>query len=171
MARSRLIPGGETRIIGGPGKSRVLRSLPPKLPYAGNNRGEHPLGELRLESLSKKFDTVEAVKEVSLSIHDGEFVVLLGPSGCGKTTTLRMIAGLEEITGGKIYLDVRRPRRSPISPRRDLRSTGRPCLSSMAGQYRATTGTPGSRTPSMSADRRFGGYARISAPASAAAPR
>jgi multiple sugar transport system ATP-binding protein len=57
------------------------------------------LGELLLENLSKNFDTVAAVKEVSLSIHDGEFVVLLGPSGCGKTTTLRMIAGLEEITG------------------------------------------------------------------------
>jgi len=65
------------------------------------------LGALLLENLSKKFDTVAAVKEVSLSIHDGEFVVLLGPSGCGKTTTLRMIAGLEEITGGKIYLDGR----------------------------------------------------------------
>ena len=59
------------------------------------------MGELRLENLSKKFDTVEVVKEMSLSIHDGEFVVLLGPSGCGKTTTLRMIAGLEEITGGR----------------------------------------------------------------------
>ena len=59
-------------------------------------------GELLLEDLSRTFDTVAAVKEVSLSIHDGEFVVLLGPSGCGKTTTLRMIAGLEEITGGKI---------------------------------------------------------------------
>jgi multiple sugar transport system ATP-binding protein len=65
------------------------------------------LGELLLENLSKKFGTVDAVKEVSLSIQDGEFVVLLGPSGCGKTTTLRMIAGLEEITGGKIYLDGR----------------------------------------------------------------
>jgi multiple sugar transport system ATP-binding protein len=65
------------------------------------------LGDLLLENLSKKFGTVEAVKELSLSIHDGEFVVLLGPSGCGKTTTLRMIAGLEEITGGKIYLDGR----------------------------------------------------------------
>ena len=63
------------------------------------------MGELLLENLSKKFGTVDAVKEVSISIRDGEFVVLLGPSGCGKTTTLRMIAGLEDITGGKLYLD------------------------------------------------------------------
>jgi ABC-type glutathione transport system ATPase component len=101
-ALRRLIPGGETPIIDGPGKERSSsRSLLPKLRIAGNNRGEHPLGELLLENLSKNFDTVAAVKEVSLSIHDGEFVVLLGPSGCGKTTTLRMIAGLEEITGGR----------------------------------------------------------------------
>ena len=47
---------------------------------------------------------VKAVKEFSLEIKDGEFVVLVGPSGCGKSTTLRMIAGLEEITSGKIYI-------------------------------------------------------------------
>jgi multiple sugar transport system ATP-binding protein len=66
------------------------------------------LGELVLTNLSRKFGSVEAVKDVSLSIHDGEFVVFLGPSGCGKTTTLRMIAGLEEISGGEIHLDGRR---------------------------------------------------------------
>jgi multiple sugar transport system ATP-binding protein len=65
------------------------------------------LGELVLANLCRRFGSVEAVKDVSLSIHDGEFVVFLGPSGCGKTTTLRMIAGLEEITSGKIYLDGR----------------------------------------------------------------
>ena len=48
---------------------------------------------------------VEAVKDFSLEIKDREFVVLVGPSGCGKTTTLRMIAGLEEITRGEIYID------------------------------------------------------------------
>ena len=63
------------------------------------------MGELVLANLSRRFGSVEAVKDVSLSIHDGEFVVFLGPSGCGKTTTLRMIAGLEEITSGNIYLD------------------------------------------------------------------
>jgi multiple sugar transport system ATP-binding protein len=65
------------------------------------------LGKLVLENLSRKFGAVEAVKDVSLSIEDGEFVVLLGPSGCGKTTTLRMIAGLEDFTSGNIYLDGR----------------------------------------------------------------
>jgi len=65
------------------------------------------MGELVLQDVSKTFGSVEAVKDVSLSIHDGEFVVFLGPSGCGKTTTLRMIAGLEEISSGRITLDGR----------------------------------------------------------------
>jgi multiple sugar transport system ATP-binding protein len=46
---------------------------------------------------------VEAVRDLSLEIKDGEFMCLLGPSGCGKTSTLRMIAGLEDISGGEIY--------------------------------------------------------------------
>ena len=66
------------------------------------------MGKLVLENLSRRFGAVEAVKDVSLAIGDGEFVVFLGPSGCGKTTTLRMIAGLEEISAGNIYLDGRR---------------------------------------------------------------
>ena len=63
------------------------------------------MGKLVLEKLSRTFGAVKAVIDVSLSIDDGEFVVFLGPSGCGKTTTLRMIAGLEGISGGNIYLD------------------------------------------------------------------
>ena len=50
---------------------------------------------------------VKAVADAELTIGDGEFVVLVGPSGCGKTTTLRMVAGLEEITGGEISIDGR----------------------------------------------------------------
>ena len=50
-------------------------------------------------------DTVQAVRRLDLSIGQGEFFSLLGPSGCGKTTTMRMIAGFEEPTGGTVYLD------------------------------------------------------------------
>jgi multiple sugar transport system ATP-binding protein len=57
-----------------------------------------------LEKVTKKFGDVTAVKDIDLEIKDQEFVVLVGPSGCGKTTTLRMIAGLEEITEGTIHI-------------------------------------------------------------------
>jgi multiple sugar transport system ATP-binding protein len=61
-----------------------------------------------LKNLNKKFDDTHAVKDVNLEIRDRQFVVLVGPSGCGKTTTLRMIAGLEEVTSGDILIDERR---------------------------------------------------------------
>jgi len=60
--------------------------------------------DLKLEKLSKNFGKVRAVKGVSLEIPHGELVTLLGPSGCGKTTILRMIAGLEVPSSGKIFL-------------------------------------------------------------------
>jgi spermidine/putrescine transport system ATP-binding protein len=62
-------------------------------------------GHVELESLSKRFDDVTAVDDISLEIQAGEFFSLLGPSGCGKTSTLRMIAGFEPPTSGKILLD------------------------------------------------------------------
>jgi spermidine/putrescine transport system ATP-binding protein len=62
-------------------------------------------GHVKLESLTKRFGDVAAVDEISLEIRAGEFFSLLGPSGCGKTTTLRMVAGFEPPTGGKIMLD------------------------------------------------------------------
>src|SRR5947209_4329125 len=61
-----------------------------------------PRGLLR--NLNKKFDGVHAVNDVNLQIRDKEFLVLVGPSGCGKTTTLRMVAGLESITGGEVSI-------------------------------------------------------------------
>ena len=57
-----------------------------------------------LRSLTKRFNKVTAVDDISLEIKDKEFMVLVGPSGCGKTTALRMIAGLEEATSGEIYI-------------------------------------------------------------------
>ncbi len=61
---------------------------------------------LELQQLSKTFaDGTEAVRSIDLACAEGEFVVLLGPSGCGKTTTLRMIAGLETVSGGTISID------------------------------------------------------------------
>ncbi|MGQ9698949.1 MAG: ABC transporter ATP-binding protein, partial [Armatimonadota bacterium] len=57
-----------------------------------------------LRNLTKAFKNVIAVKNVNLEIRDKEFLVLVGPSGCGKTTALRMIAGLEEVTEGEIYI-------------------------------------------------------------------
>jgi multiple sugar transport system ATP-binding protein len=57
-----------------------------------------------LRNLTKQWGPVPAVREISLTVADSEFVVFLGPSGCGKTTTMRMIAGLEEPTAGEIWI-------------------------------------------------------------------
>ena len=51
---------------------------------------------------------VKAVQDLSLDIHDGEFMVLVGPSGCGKTTALRIVAGLEEASGGDVLIGSQR---------------------------------------------------------------
>jgi multiple sugar transport system ATP-binding protein len=65
------------------------------------------MATIQLRQVEKKFGDLHAVKPMDLTINDGEFVVLLGPSGCGKTTTLRMISGLEAVTGGTILLGER----------------------------------------------------------------
>ena len=63
------------------------------------------MGRIVLEHVSKEFPGgVVAVRDVSLDIENGEFMVLVGPSGCGKTTILRMIAGLEEVTDGEVII-------------------------------------------------------------------
>jgi multiple sugar transport system ATP-binding protein len=63
------------------------------------------MATIELIKVEKKFGDMHAVKPLDLTVRDGEFIVLLGPSGCGKTTTLRMISGLEAVTGGKILLN------------------------------------------------------------------
>ena len=63
------------------------------------------MANVSLKSVVKRFGEVVAVNKVDLDIADEEFLVLVGPSGCGKTTTLRMIAGLEEVDEGEIYID------------------------------------------------------------------
>lgn len=74
---------------------------------------------LRLEGLTKRFGETVAVSELSLEVRQGEFLSLLGPSGCGKTTTLRMIAGFETPSGGRIVLGERDV--TSLSPqRRDM---------------------------------------------------
>lgn len=60
---------------------------------------------LRLEGVRKDFGEGDVLRGISLDVFKGEFLTLLGPSGCGKTTTLRIIAGLESPTGGRVFLD------------------------------------------------------------------
>ncbi|AOB33994.1 spermidine/putrescine ABC transporter ATPase [Bordetella sp. H567] len=62
---------------------------------------------LRLEKLSKDYGDLHVVRDLDLSVEQGEFVSLLGPSGCGKTTTLQMIAGFADVTRGRVVLDGR----------------------------------------------------------------
>ena len=76
------------------------------------------MATVELEGVSKAYGSHRAVvQDVNLRVEDGEFMVLLGPSGCGKSTTLRMIAGLEPITEGRIRIDGRLMNRVPARDR------------------------------------------------------
>ena len=70
---------------------------------------------LALKNLKKSFGPVEVIRDVDLTIEDGEFIVFVGPSGCGKSTLLRMIAGLEDITSGELVIDERTMNDVPAS--------------------------------------------------------
>ena len=99
-----------------------------------------------------------AVDDIELDIEPGEFFSLLGPSGCGKTTTLRMIAGFEQPTGGQILLDGQRPRRRPAAP--PAGQHGVPVVRPVPpphrrGQHRLRAAVARERTPALDkAERR-----------------
>ncbi len=63
------------------------------------------MGQVSLRGLKKSYGSVDVIKGIDLEVKDGEFLVFVGPSGCGKSTTLRMIAGLETVSGGDILID------------------------------------------------------------------
>ena len=63
------------------------------------------MATLSLNSVTKTFGKTEVLRDISLSVEDGEFVVFVGPSGCGKSTLLRIIAGLEDQTSGGLMID------------------------------------------------------------------
>src|SRR4051812_41743319 len=80
------------------------------------------MAKVSLQNISKIFKgeknrDVTAVRDFSLEINDHEFVVIVGPSGCGKTTTLRMIAGLDEISRGDIFIGEKRVNDVPVKDR------------------------------------------------------
>jgi multiple sugar transport system ATP-binding protein len=63
------------------------------------------MGRIVLDKVTKRFGSVEVIPPLDLTIEDGEFTVFVGPSGCGKSTLLRLIAGLEDLSSGKIEID------------------------------------------------------------------
>src|ERR1700737_3532312 len=65
------------------------------------------MATVEFRKLVKRYGALEVVHAIDLMIQDGEFIVLVGPSGCGKSSTLRMLAGLEDISGGEILIDAR----------------------------------------------------------------
>jgi len=65
------------------------------------------MASITFDHVTKKFDETTAISDLSLKVTDREFLVLVGPSGCGKSTALRMLAGLERVTAGNIYIDDR----------------------------------------------------------------
>jgi len=67
--------------------------------------GDAALPKIVLDQVEKSYGPVRVLPPLDLEIEDGEFTVLVGPSGCGKSTTLRILAGLETLSGGEIYFD------------------------------------------------------------------
>src|SRR5258708_1448758 len=85
-------------------RSRPLRRLNARARDAPPGIGGSAMATVTFENVNKLYGDFQAVKDLNLEIGDGEFMVLVGPSGCGKTTSLRMIAGLEEISSGTLRI-------------------------------------------------------------------
>ncbi|MFG6447380.1 ABC transporter ATP-binding protein [Roseateles sp. BYS180W] len=66
------------------------------------------MGQVSLRDIRKSYGSTDVIRGIELEVRDGEFLVFVGPSGCGKSTTLRMIAGLESISGGELLIDGQR---------------------------------------------------------------
>jgi spermidine/putrescine transport system ATP-binding protein len=100
--------------------STAVDPVPPNEPGEAAGPGREPgqgQGQVSLVALTKRFGSFVAVDAIDLEIPAGGFFSLLGPSGCGKTTTLRMIAGFEEPTSGRVLLDGQDIARTPPSKR------------------------------------------------------
>src|SRR2546423_1192071 len=87
-----------------PATASKARRILQEVQFASLGR-ERDVAQIKLEKLTKVYpDGTKAVDALDLEIGDGEFVVLVGPSGCGKTSALRMVAGLEDITDGRVWI-------------------------------------------------------------------
>ncbi len=75
------------------------------------------MAEVRLVKVQKSYGAAHVLRDIDLTVRDGEFMVFVGPSGCGKSTLLRTIAGLEEITGGDLYIGEQRVNEVPPAQR------------------------------------------------------
>ena len=106
---------------GDAGRDRLRLPPAPLHPRDAVRGGEGLMASVAFDRVTKRFDSVEAVRELTLEARDGEFLVLVGPSGSGKTTALRMLAGLESISEGEIRIGERvdQPRRAARARHRD----------------------------------------------------
>ena len=75
------------------------------------------MANVKLVNVNKSYGDVHISRDINLDIQEGEFVVFVGPSGCGKSTVLRMIAGLEDITSGDLYIGEQRMNDIPPAKR------------------------------------------------------
>ncbi len=93
------------------------------------------MGRITLENVTKRFGDVEVIPPLDLDINDGEFVVFVGPSGCGKSTLLRLIAGLEDTSGGRILIDGKDA--TDTAPRQTRPGDGVPVLCALSAHVGA----------------------------------